>query len=539
MEHHNETREGVAVLVVLAAFSLLMALSLIGGAPDPLALAQVHATDTPTVGSPLVSPLNGPTNTPPPRPVARPIEFITNATEAYVLSHRYSPMKAFDATQNEAPDEVEPGGQQVERSPDAGGLLYLPLIRRHLGDLVWRKGAGDGRNQSAQFGFVSKLIPSWWYNWRHDHPVSAGALDDPRYAPMVWCPMLPGESGIPNGHWNPEELVAKVRQYPGRTWLIYNEPDFPPSSTYPTATPLPTPSGTPPVVHRAGFQQCAQYLCKLANYATLAPEKTLPPSTTPTPTASFTPTPTRPPGATPSATPTEVWPCYWDPATPIPAYYNQLTAKMLRITADRYAQIYRLIKQNDPTAKVFCCGNFHGMFTTWWEDFLAYLRDYHGDVKIDGVAIHAYPWSKSISDCALEENRQMIWGCMEGELQEFRLKHEAELLQPRTPLVPNAPIWITEIGYLAGPWTYTPTPAATLTYQEVRDYLMQPMVVWLQSGSAGYQAVSWYVMLDDDPDTPLETNQFVYPAPSATPSALTILGSTWASVTPPTVTPTP
>jgi hypothetical protein len=33
--------------------------------------------------------------------------------------------------------------------------------------------------------------------------------------------------------------------------------------------------------------------------------------------------------------------------------------------------------------------------------------------------------------------------------------------------------------------------------------------------------------------------QFVYPAPGHTPSALTILGSTWASVTPPTVTPTP
>ncbi len=137
--------------------------------------------------------------------------------------------------------------------------------------------------------------------------------------------MLPGESGIPNGLWNPEELVAKVRQYPGRTWLGYNEIDFPPGDTYPTATPLPTPSGTPPPVLKTGFQQCAEYLCKLANYATLAPEKTLPPSTTPTPTASFTPTPTRPPGATPSATPSEVWPCYWEPgATPI--YYDQLTA---------------------------------------------------------------------------------------------------------------------------------------------------------------------------------------------------------------------
>jgi hypothetical protein len=541
MDHHNETRGGAAVLALLAAFSLLLAVSLIGGAPDPLALAQVRATDTSTIAPPHVSPLNGPTNTPPPRPVAYPIEFITNATEAFVLSHRYSPVRG--AGRGGAPDGVEPEGQQVERSPDASGVLYLPLIRRQLG-VVWRKGAGDGRSQTALFGFVSKLIPSWWYNWRHDYPVSAGALDDSRYAPMVWCPMLPGESGIPNGLWNPEELVAKVRQYPGRTWLVYNEIDFPPGDTYPTATPLPTPSGTPPPVLKTGFQQCAEYLCKLANYATLAPEKTLPPLTTPTPTASFTPTPTRPPGATPSATPSEVWPCYWEPGT-TPIYYDQLTAKMLRIAADRYAQIYRLIKQTDPSAKVFCCGNFHGIWTTWWRDFLDYLRDFHSDVKIDGVAIHAYPWSKSVRlfpqyDCALWTNKTTIWtGCMQPALQRFRQDHLAELLQPRTPLAANAPIWITETGYLAGPWTESTTPAPTLTYQEVNDYLMQPMVVWLQSGSAGYQAVSWYVMLDNDTYTPLETNQFVYPAPGHTPSALTILGSTWASVTPPTVTPTP
>lgn len=219
---------------------------------------------------------------------------------------------------------------------------------------------------------------------------------------------------------------------------------------------------------------------------------------------------------------------------------------MLRIAADRYAQIYRLIKQTDPTTKVFCCGNFHGMSTTWWQDFLDYLRDFHSDVKIDGVAIHAYPWSKSVHlpelgyPCALWENKATIWaGCMQPALQKFRQDHLAQLLQPRTPLAANAPIWITETGYLVGPWKESPPPAPTLTYQEVNDYLMQPMVVWLQSGSAGYQAVSWYVMLDDDTYTPLETNQFVYPAPGHTPSALTILGSTWASVTPPTVTPTP
>jgi hypothetical protein len=47
-------------------------------------------------------------------------------------------------------------------------------------------------------------------------------------------------------------------------------------------------------------------------------------------------------------------------------YLEQLTAKMIRMAADRYAQIYRLIKATDPTAKVFCCGNFYGEYNSYW-----------------------------------------------------------------------------------------------------------------------------------------------------------------------------
>ncbi len=94
------------------------------------------------------------------------------------------------------------------------------------------------------------------------------------------------------------------------------------------------------------------------------------------------------------------------------------------------------------------------------------------------------------------------------------------------PLVPGAPLWITETGYLGVPAVVS---TATLTAQEVQQYVMDPMIVWLQSGSTGYQAVAWFISIGADP---LETNLFVKPAPSHTPSAMTILGARWATVTP-------
>ncbi len=58
---------------------------------------------------------------------------------------------------------------------------------------------------------------------------------------------------------------------------------------------------------------------------------------------------------------------------------------------------------------------------------------------------------------------------------------------------------------------------------------MDPMIVWLQSGSTGYQAVAWFISIGADPP---QTNLFVATAPEHTPSAMTILGARWATVTP-------
>ncbi len=422
-QQSNGARGGGALaLAALAALALLLAWTASGGVPDPSALAQEGATSTSTStpGPPFTSPRSTPTftATPRPAPIPHPIEFITNPTEAYVLSQRYFRNRGRGDAQEADASEARFDGEEAQpmHAPEARSL-YLPLIRRDVGPLAWYKGAGQGI-QYLQYSFVYSLGVTWWYDWQHDYAwFVTGRIAEPSYKPMVWCPHLPGEPGptpdyytdAQKGLWNPQELAAKARQYPGRTWLIFNEPDFPPSIHPGT----PTPSYS--------YQQCGRVLCEMANYATLPAQATLPPNVTPTPTATWTPAPTLPPGTTATPLPTPVWPCSWPATTPLPNYYSQLRAKMIRIAADRYAQIYRIIKANDPTAKVFCCGNLDAGYSQWWADFLQQLRLYHSDVRIDGVAIHAYPWNTSVRNCWNYEPESEIWvRCMQPELEKNR-----------------------------------------------------------------------------------------------------------------------
>jgi hypothetical protein len=526
-------RRGTALaLAALAGLALLLAWSASGSRPDPMALAQEGATSTSTwtPRPPFTSPLSTPvlTATAPPRPTPQPLRYITNPTEAYVLGQRYDHGQAPGGGQGAIPsDPSSASGEAVVQ-----GSLFLPLVLTH-GDWLWYKGAGKAHGYRPS-GFMSQLGGSWWYDWQHDYTWGDyGNFAYKQFVPMVWCADLPGEPGVPRaspgdsdqgkGHWNPQELTAKVAQNRGRVWLIFNEPDFPPGD----------------YGANYAFQQCAQRLCQIANYATLAPPVTMTPGVTPTATSTFTPTPTPRPGATATPTPTPKWPCSWPKASDPPVYLEELTAKMIRMAADRYAQIYRLIKATDPTAGVFCCGNFYGEYDTgWWQKFLEQLRLHHRDVKIDGVAMHAYPWSASISDCALYQDQPTIWrNCLQGALEEFRARHIEELQRPDTPLAPDAPIWITEIGYLFDRWVPPGQPPPTpLTSAQVTQYLMQLMVEWLQGGGTGYEAVAWFVSinkLEDPNNLPLvRTMLFEYVPPPTSPSVLTTPGAYWASTDP-------
>jgi hypothetical protein len=68
------------------------------------------------------------------------------------------------------------------------------------------------------------------------------------------------------------------------------------------------------------------------------------------------------------------------------------------------------------------------------------------------------------------------------------------------------------------------------------QYLMQPMVEWLQGGGTGYEAVAWFVSinkLEDPNNLPLlRTMLFEYVPPPTSPSVLTTPGSYWANTVP-------
>jgi len=104
------------------------------------------------------------------------------------------------------------------------------------------KGAGYPGNQYiAATPTVDKiwgLNASWWYDWGLSLPTSqtpggaaqsvarsdailaalANGLQDPGYVPMIYCT---SETSGPN----PVGLTELARRFPGRVWLIFNEPD--------------------------------------------------------------------------------------------------------------------------------------------------------------------------------------------------------------------------------------------------------------------------------------------------------------------------
>lgn len=203
---------------------------------------------------------------------------------------------------------------------------------------------------------------------------------------------------------------------------------------------------------------------------------------------------------------------------------------MIRIAADRYAQIYEIIHTNDPTAKVFCCGNFYAGYSTWWPPFLHQLELYHPNVRINGIAIHAYPDHSSVGAC---NDWQGIENLIFSECMKTALTNAYnDLSGMNSPIIDaNAPIWITETGVL--------TSAHILkTQQAIRDYYMRPLINWMQSGAGRYERIGWFISILDQQATTDRTGLFQYVPYNATPSVLSVLGSTWSTAKPAT-TPTP
>ena len=325
---------------------------------------------------------------------------------------------------------------------------YLPLT---LGNAItsW-KGVGRPWETPYRVADLSALNLSWHYNWWH----TAGLFEDPIFVPMVSCVDYDNYAA---------DIQALAGQYHGRVWLVYNEPDMPALCVNGTCT----------------YIACAQKVCETAVPGLPGAACTWP----------YTPTPTSTPfGGTITPIPT-------------PTFLPGLTRAMARQAAERYAEIYTLIKETDPRAQVFCCGQYYatGEVTAWWDAFLERveeLRDggQYPNLDIDGVTIHAYPWT----DCT--ECRGWVggwWSCMQPKLTRYWNQVHQYAATWATPtyyeLTLDKPLWITEIGYLGQPdwqlygWVIPPTE------QELRDRFMEELVNWFESpDNPGYDAIAWF-----------------------------------------------
>lgn len=486
--HRAELRKVGGAIAALLALAALALLSLFGGHPQPAALAQSAQSRTSTPTPPFTSPVRPPTPTrvlPTPRRIAP----VTEPTEAWALIHRPG-FAGLPYHASGQPDEAHTASTpEAGKQPVAQNARYLPIVLAHWP--AWGKGVGKARPDP-----IHPVIPTpgpnvrvlgvnWYYDWSHANEP----FRDAHFMPMIWCGIKPSD-GLDMAPFNPTVIATQVAQHPGRTWMVYNEPDHPATQNPRTGV--------------ISYGQCARYLCAVVHQQ--HPE----------------------------------YPCEWGGAstptpTPNPTVVAALEQEMLILAVDRYAEIYDFIKSLDPTAKVFCCGNFFASDTTWWSGFRNELRGRHSTAKLDGVAIHAYPWSVS-TGCTLNVRAEDAWICLMTVLEGFVQIHQAELSRPDSVLAPDAPLWLTEYGYLVynGPPRPAPTPTG-LAEHEVAQYLMAPLVDWLQSGSAGYQAVAWYVTIDEDSYTAAETNLFQ--VENGNYVLTDPVGRVWATVVPVTATP--
>jgi len=486
---------GVWPLLVLALISGLITMAL--SAPNSDATREAGAASD---RSRLL--FNSPIQTP------RPIGVITDEALARVLGERryaypkptrigtLTPTPQRTATVIRTPDDVRaitPPSAIVLSQPQTTQLTYLPHVNVFYG---W-KGVGNALDEGYAWPNTSHLNNfnlGWWYDWGYNNDY--GEYDHVGFVPMVWC-LIPTETPPPGPHTPTDEeyLIQQVQQNPGHVWLLFNEPDHPlvPTTPIPDRTNTPTPGSTP--TPYLSFLQCARDICNDL-YAT--------------------------PG------------CWW-PITPTPDL-STVTPAMAQRAAREYARLYTLIKQADPTARVFCCGQYYARKTNWWQEFLAhvkYLREDGGypSLALDGVHIHVYPYTGSTTCDNSSPVSVVFHDCLESNL----IAYWNDVHQ-QSPETEEKPLWITEYGFLYGGTLGTATPTPSM--DEIRSGLMQPMVGFLSSiHRKGYYRVSWFSVADGAIRTRLMTN-----TPPPIPTALTILGTEWAGydpVYPPTSTVTP
>ena len=370
----------------------------------------------------------------------------------------------------------------------------------------------------------------WWYNWSPDDLTSttAGAgpdatlaimaqwlAADPLYVPMVFCP-----HDAVSSQPSPAQVANLAAQYPGRAWLMFNEPDN----------------------DEANGDGCGDKIRQLPDYANYYPPLEnwvgTPWPWDPQPTATRAPTATPVPAGTP--TPTTM-----PTPTPDSLGYNQLG----KYLAQQYREYYCAIKGADPTARVFSFAlmqlpmpnlNYSpgaGVSDDWrwykrgraiWDKFLLYLADPSvvaacADGRrpvLDGIAVHAYPQNYGTWHTGCQHSFTDAT-CVQQALADAHPYFQSR------GATQSKSIWITETGSL--------TSVQNQAWNQTAAF-MSTMLVWARGNFtdqighnqlAYYNAIGWFSMRDPRFSASDLINVTVTPMPNAPESGLSPVGKQW------------
>jgi hypothetical protein len=362
----------------------------------------------------------------------------------------------------------------------------LPRIK-----YAWKAVANPWRADAA--GPALWGMGSWWYDWSAggrqadaDPQTATGqdayqliqdAMADTAYVPMIWAP-----HDVVPAQLTPALAAQLAAEFPGRAWLMFNEPD----NDNPGGCGLHIKAKYPGFFSAHDWTGLGKYLAQqyIAYYDAIKAAD---------PTARLFPL-----GLLQLPMPT------MDPASVEPAY------------GERAIGI--------------------------WNGFTANLQGR----TVDGVAIHAYPNNASTkhTDCQLNYADPQAYldpACVQRALVAAHAFFQGTAgTAPRANLHPEVtagkPIWITEIGVLES--------SAHIDWNAVNSQFLAPMVTWFTAhitptgDSPCINSVAWfsthnYYTLPDGTVVVDSTASDLFDSNAAFPT-LTILGATWAAALCPT-----
>ena len=159
--------------------------------------------------------------------------------------------------------------------------------------------------------------------------------------------------------------------------------------------------------------------------------------------------------------------------------------------ANHYLQVYDMIKENDPYARVFVGGFLYlGSNETrqWWNTFVFTLRNAGAIAKLEGMHVHLYP---ALSTSRVHEG---TGGCSTADCAADLANIANEWFSVQETLgLGQLPIWISETGWLHD---------CSKSKEWIRDNFMRPWSQWFAKDSLwpytvptnpGYDSIAWYV----------------------------------------------